>query len=83
MFLRSIHEKKNSNIYLMVLISLQNNVATFLRASATKTATVKRSNAWSLLAILSSFTVPIVSVAMCGALPYLYTTESLSTYVFA
>lgn len=25
---------------------------------------------------------PIVCVAMCGALPYLYTTESLSTYVF-
>lgn len=67
----------------MVLTSLQNNVATFLRPSATKTTTVMRSNAWSLLAILSFFTVPIVSVAMCEALPYLYTTESLSTYVFA
>lgn len=74
MFLRSIHEKKIIQIfYLMVLISLQNNVATFLRASATKTATVKRSNAWSLLAILSPCTVPIVSVAMCEALPYIYT----------
>lgn len=57
MSLNAIYEKNNDIFYLIALISLQNNVATFLRASATKATTVRRSNAWSLLAISMFFTL--------------------------